>query len=83
MNIFQKILLWLIDFYRRWLRLLKPACCRFQPSCSEYARQAVIHCGAFRGILLSLWRLMRCHPFYHGQYMIRTWNRYGQAAGVD
>jgi putative membrane protein insertion efficiency factor len=66
MNIFQKILLWLIDFYRRWLRLLKPACCRFQPSCSEYARQAVIHCGAFRGILLSLWRLMRCHPFYHG-----------------
>ncbi|MDD3952545.1 MAG: membrane protein insertion efficiency factor YidD [Lentisphaeria bacterium] len=66
MNIFQKILLGLIGFYRRWLSILKPSCCRFQPSCSEYARQAVIRHGCFRGILLSLWRVARCHPFYHG-----------------
>lgn len=66
MNAAQKIALFLIDFYRRWLSFLKPACCRFQPSCSEYARQAVVKHGCLRGALLSIWRVARCHPFYHG-----------------
>ncbi len=66
MNASQKILLSLIQFYRRWLSMLKPNCCRFQPSCSEYARQALIRHGCLRGVFLSLWRLARCQPFYHG-----------------
>ena len=66
MNVLQKILLFLIHFYRHWLSVLKPSCCRFQPSCSEYARQAVIQHGCLRGVFLSLWRLARCQPFYHG-----------------
>ncbi|MFA6929089.1 MAG: membrane protein insertion efficiency factor YidD [Lentisphaeria bacterium] len=66
MTILQKILLGLIRFYQRYLSILKPACCRFQPRCSEYAFQALSKHGCIRGSLLSLWRLARCHPFYHG-----------------
>lgn len=56
----------LISFYRKYISCLKPRCCRFSPSCSEYARDAFLIHGFWRGIALTLWRLMRCHPFYHG-----------------
>ncbi len=62
----QRILLILLAFYRRFLRFLKPPCCRFQPSCSEYARQALLRHGSWRGGLLSIWRILRCQPFYRG-----------------
>ncbi|NMA43483.1 MAG: membrane protein insertion efficiency factor YidD [Oligosphaeraceae bacterium] len=62
----QKFLLGLLAFYRNFLRFLKPPCCRFQPSCSEYARQALLRYGAWRGSLLSISRILRCQPFYHG-----------------
>jgi uncharacterized protein len=42
--------------------------CRYVPSCSEYAIEAVERYGAVRGGLIGLWRLMRCHPFAHGGY---------------
>lgn len=42
--------------------------CRFAPSCSEYARLAVLQRGAIRGLLLALGRLLRCHPFHPGGY---------------
>jgi putative membrane protein insertion efficiency factor len=42
--------------------------CRFAPSCSEYARLAVLHQGATRGLALALGRLLRCHPFHPGGY---------------
>ncbi len=45
--------------------LLGPAC-RFTPTCSEYACQAIVRHGIFRGVLLAGWRLLKCHPFHPG-----------------
>jgi len=53
-------------WYQRYLALLKPPCCRFAPSCSEYAIQAVGKYGLLRGARLALRRLLRCHPFHPG-----------------
>ena len=52
--------------YQRLLSPLLPQACRFAPTCSEYARQAVAEHGAIRGIVLTAWRLARCHPFHRG-----------------
>lgn len=56
----------MIRVYQITLSRLKPPCCRFQPSCSEYAREAVLCHGVLRGAGLAAWRLLRCHPFYRG-----------------
>ena len=61
-----RFLMLLIRFYRKCISPLKPQCCRFVPSCSEYALQAVRMHGAVRGMLLATWRIMRCHPLWHG-----------------
>ncbi|QUL97845.1 MAG: membrane protein insertion efficiency factor YidD [Candidatus Fermentithermobacillus carboniphilus] len=63
-----KILVFLIGLYQKYLSPLKGPTCRFYPSCSEYARQAIIVHGPFRGTLLALWRLFRCNPFSPGGY---------------
>ncbi len=52
--------------YQLCLSGFKPPCCRFQPSCSEYARQALLSRGLLGGLRLALLRLLRCHPFHHG-----------------
>jgi putative membrane protein insertion efficiency factor len=54
--------------YRRWISPVMPARCRFHPSCSAYALEAVEVHGAVRGPVLALWRLLRCHPFHPGGY---------------
>jgi len=54
--------------YQLLLRPLLPAACRFQPSCSEYARAAIADHGVIRGGWLTLRRLGRCHPFHPGGY---------------
>lgn len=59
-------LLGLIVFYQRFLSILFGPCCRFHPTCSEYARQALLSHGVCRGLSLSLRRLCRCHPFHRG-----------------
>lgn len=56
----------LIRFYKRHISPLKPPCCRFTPTCSEYAYQAINKYGALKGSWLALKRLLRCHPFYKG-----------------
>ncbi|EHJ47315.1 UPF0161 protein yidD [Solidesulfovibrio carbinoliphilus subsp. oakridgensis] len=60
--------IWAITFYRLALSPLKPPCCRFLPTCSEYALEAVARFGVLRGGLLALWRLVRCHPFARGGF---------------
>jgi len=55
-----------IRFYQRWLSPLKPSSCRFYPTCSEYAAQAVLRHGPLRGAWLAVRRLLRCHPFNRG-----------------
>lgn len=62
------VLVFLIRTYQRFLSPLLPPACRFTPTCSEYARQAIQKYGAARGSYLALRRLLRCHPFHPGGY---------------
>lgn len=59
---------WLLRGYKRVLSPLLPPACRYVPSCSEYAADAVEMHGALKGGLIGLWRLLRCHPFVKGGY---------------
>jgi len=52
--------------YKFGVSPLLPSACRFHPTCSEYARQAVERYGAARGLWMGLRRLARCHPFHPG-----------------
>lgn len=56
----------LLGAYKRWLSPLLPRSCRFTPTCSEYARLALLKHGFWRGSALALGRLGRCHPFGAG-----------------
>jgi hypothetical protein len=56
----------LIDLYRRLISPLFPAACRFSPTCSQYARQAVLKHGVLRGVSLAAARIARCHPWHPG-----------------
>jgi len=62
----QRLLGALIGGYRGVVRPWLPPCCRFHPSCSAYALEAIRRHGAWRGLLLTLRRLGRCHPFHPG-----------------
>lgn len=62
------VLLWMIRYYQWFLSPLKPFRCRFYPTCSAYAFQAIRQHGALRGGLLALHRVLRCHPFCLGGY---------------
>ena len=64
----KNILLGLIEFYRKWISPLKSPCCRYIPTCSEYALIAVQRYGPWRGGWLALKRILRCHPFHTGGY---------------
>ena len=59
---------WLVRGYQLVLRPLVPAACRFVPSCSDYAREALHRHGLARGAWLSVLRLARCHPWNPGGY---------------
>ncbi|UCG72642.1 MAG: membrane protein insertion efficiency factor YidD [Chromatiales bacterium] len=59
---------WLIGVYQRYVSPLLGSRCRFQPTCSAYAREAIDRFGLVRGGWLSLRRLARCHPFAPGGY---------------
>ena len=58
----------LIGLYRRFISPLLGPRCRFSPSCSAYAMEALDRHGLWRGGWLSVWRLLRCHPFTAGGY---------------
>jgi hypothetical protein len=60
----KRVLLWLIRFYRRCISPLRPPCCRFIPTCSAYALEAVEKYGALKGGWLALRRILRCNPFH-------------------
>jgi putative membrane protein insertion efficiency factor len=61
-------LLGLIRLYQMFLSPLKGPTCRFIPTCSEYACEAIRQYGPFKGFWLGLWRILRCHPFHPGGY---------------
>ena len=52
-----------IRFYQRYLSPLKPPTCRFTPSCSQYAIEAIRKHGPFKGLALAVWRILRCNPW--------------------
>jgi putative membrane protein insertion efficiency factor len=60
------VVLDLLGVYKALVSPFLPPACRFEPTCSEYAREAVEKYGAFRGTWLGLKRLARCHPFCKG-----------------
>ena len=60
------VLLWLIKLYRKGISPYTPASCRFTPTCSAYAFEAINKYGAFKGGWLAFKRLLRCNPFYKG-----------------
>lgn len=64
----KRFVLWLIKGYRKRLSPLTPPSCRFVPTCSQYALEAVEKYGAAKGLWLALHRILRCHPFHRGGY---------------
>ena len=66
--ILRRVALALIRFYQRYLSGLKRPTCRFVPSCSAYAFEAIERHGVLRGGLMALWRLLRCQPLCAGGY---------------
>jgi uncharacterized protein len=57
-----------IALYRRFLSPLLPRRCRYEPTCSAYAAEAVERFGVARGLVLASWRVLRCNPFSHGGF---------------
>ncbi len=64
----KKLILSLINFYRKKISPLSPPSCRFTPTCSEYALEAVEKYGALKGSFLAILRILKCHPFHRGGY---------------
>ncbi|WP_430515299.1 membrane protein insertion efficiency factor YidD [Clostridium botulinum] len=62
------ILIHIIKFYRKYISPLKKPCCRFYPTCSKYALDAISKYGAFKGSIMAIKRILRCHPFNPGGY---------------
>ena len=57
------MLLLLIKFYQYCISPLKPSCCRYIPTCSQYASEAILKYGPLKGSWLAIKRLLRCHPW--------------------
>jgi putative membrane protein insertion efficiency factor len=68
-NIPRWMLLVLIRFYQKLISPALPSnTCRFYPSCSHYGYQAIYKHGAFKGLFMAIWRILRCNPFNPGGY---------------
>ena len=64
----KQVLIDLVKWYQKYISPLKRPCCRFYPTCSEYAVQALERYGALRGGWMALKRILRCNPFCKGGY---------------
>ncbi len=64
----EKPLLIVISLYKIGLSWLFAGSCRFVPSCSSYAVEAIHKYGGLRGFMMSIWRIARCHPFHPGGF---------------
>jgi hypothetical protein len=64
----KNLLLWLLHGYKRVLSPMFLPSCRYVPTCSDYAAEAIEKHGAVRGAALAIWRLLRCHPFVRGGF---------------
>lgn len=66
MTLLTRLAVGVVEVYQRLASPLLPPACRFAPSCSEYARLALVEHGLARGLWLAGGRLLRCHPFHPG-----------------
>jgi len=57
-----------LNAYKKYISPYLPPACRFYPTCSEYAREAVLRHGVLKGALKAAWRLLRCNPLSKGGY---------------
>ena len=64
----KNLLIKIIVIYRRYISPFKKPCCRFMPTCSEYAIEALRKYGVIKGLYLSVKRILKCHPFHKGGY---------------
>ena len=64
----EKLVIYLIKFYRKYISPMKRTKCPYIPTCSEYGLEAVEKYGAVKGSFLALWRIIRCNPFSKGGY---------------
>ena len=64
----KRVLMAMVRFYRTAISPFRPPCCRFTPTCSPYALEALEKYGAVKGSWLALRRILRCHPFHKGGY---------------
>ncbi|MBQ9832687.1 MAG: membrane protein insertion efficiency factor YidD [Clostridia bacterium] len=64
----KRFLIWIIEGYRNYISSMHPPCCRYNPTCSAYALEAIEKHGAFKGFWLALLRILRCNPFSKGGY---------------
>ncbi|HEX7292312.1 MAG TPA: membrane protein insertion efficiency factor YidD [Conexibacter sp.] len=67
-SVLRAVVLAPIRAYRRVVSPLLPPRCKYAPTCSHYAEQAVREYGILRGLILAGWRLLRCNPWSHGGY---------------
>ena len=86
----QGLVIGLIKLYQRTLSRVLPGACRYEPTCSEYAVQAVRIHGVLKGVWLGMRRVMRCHPFAAGGYDLvpppparRARSEYEESASVE
>lgn len=69
LKIIKKIFIYLIRFYQLYLSPLKgKGTCIYTPTCSQYAIEAIEKYGILKGMLLAIWRILRCNPFAKGGY---------------
>ncbi len=69
MNKMKKFFISIIKFYQRFISpLLGENKCKFHPTCSQYAIEAISTHGAFKGLFMSIWRILRCNPFSKGGF---------------
>ena len=57
-----------IRLYQRFISPALPRRCKYEPTCSRYAIEAIGEYGVLKGVVLAVWRLLRCNPFSHGGY---------------
>ncbi len=66
MKIFNKLVLLIISFYKKFISVVLPPMCRFTPTCSQYSYEAFSKYSFFKAIKLSILRIIKCHPFHSG-----------------
>ncbi len=68
MKFLKRYMIALIHFYQQSISPFFPKRCKYQPTCSQYAVEAIEKYGSIKGGLLAIWRLLRCNPFSKGGY---------------